>query len=80
MYQYHVIKNSIDKKRIAYGIKAMFFDGTKETEKLRIPDICSDFNTVTEIAALCTEEQLEPIHLLDVIRDMLWSRVIIETV
>ena len=75
LYQYLVIKGHIisdnNTKHITYGIKVLLFNGTHATEKLRIPDISTDYDAVTHVAALCTREQLDPIHLFDIIQDML---------
>ncbi len=75
MYLYLIIRGHTisddNTKHTTYGIKVLFFDGTLITEKLRIPDISTDYDMITHVAALCTNEQLDPIHLVDIVQDML---------
>ena len=75
MYLYLVIKEHIvsdnNTESITYGIKVLFCTCTHVTEKLRIHDISTDYDMITRIAALCTNEQLDPVHLPDIVQDMI---------
>lgn len=42
-----------------------------EAEVMVLPDVSTDFGFVLRLAGLFTEKQLDPVHLLDVIGDLL---------
>ena len=54
---------------IAYGISVY----CGEAELLRISDICADRCLVEDLCRRCTEGELDPIHIYEVIEDFLGS-------
>lgn len=53
----------------SFGIAAVCVTEDKQEELFRIPDVSVDESLVKRICDLCTAEQLEPIHIYDVIED-----------
>ena len=51
-----------------YGIRA---EGSGGEELLRVPDISTDRKTVEALAKRCTDGQLAPAQLFEVIEDLL---------
>ncbi len=51
---------------VSYGIRAVLASGEEATS---VSDVSPDFAFVQKLAALCTSEQLSPIHLHDVVED-----------
>lgn len=56
-----------DEEIITYGIAAL--QGNIILDY--IMDISDEYNSVLSLAELCTEEELDPIHIEDVVRDFL---------
>lgn len=52
---------------VSYGISIR----SVEDELAFVSDISTDFDKVRQLADLCTEQELDPIHLNDVIEDFL---------
>ena len=69
MYRYIAVKEKLYHKDIgtytSYGIKA-FKDGK---EVGFVSDVSVDRDFVEELVELCNTEQLDPIHLFDVVED-----------
>ncbi len=55
----------------AFGIRVLSTDTPQECEMLNISDISCDASKISRLAELCNELQLDPIHLHDVIDDIL---------
>lgn len=53
----------------SFGIRAFKVFGSTWMEVACVPDVSPDAALVAILAERCTEEQLEPCHLLDVIID-----------
>lgn len=70
-YRYVPVQQTIESEElgtyISYGISAR----TVEEEIFRISDVSTDFEKVRRLADLCTERELAPEHLGDVIEDFL---------
>ncbi len=69
-YTYVTVKESFKNEETeyaSYGISVL--DGDKEIS--RVSDISTDFEEVSKLATLCTEQELAPEHLGDVIEDFL---------
>ena len=52
---------------VTYGLSVR----TEEKEIAFVSDVCTDFDEVRELASLCTEKELDPDQLPDVIEDFL---------
>ena len=55
-------------EHIVYGIEAAAADGKIIMD---IPDVSTDFSTANKLVSLCNSENLDSIHLFDVIEDFL---------
>lgn len=76
MYQYQSIKEEFvsieNKKYTTYGILVACEDNsTSAVENNYIADVFTDYDKAKDFTKLCTAAQLEPIHLLDVLDDIL---------
>lgn len=54
-----------------FGLRVLQSRDGFEDEIMLLPDISTDFSFVLRLAALFTRKQLNPIHLLDVLEDLL---------
>ena len=52
---------------VTYGISVR----TVEDEIAFVSDVSTEFEEVQRLAALCTEQELDPLHLMDVVEDFL---------
>lgn len=71
MFQYLPIENEVSSPYIGryhtFGLQVF-----QEAEELMIlPDISTDFGFTLRLASLFTRKQLSPLHLLDVLEDLL---------
>lgn len=75
MFQYLPIQNKLYSPEIgayqSFGLRVLRVQEGKDEEIMIIPDISTDFSFTLRLASLFTEKQLDPIHLLDVIVDMI---------
>lgn len=55
----------------SYGLKVVVDKGDTEIFLLAVPDISTDSAFVAFLAETFEREQLEPLHLLDVLEDLL---------
>ena len=55
----------------AFGLRVLQNRNGFEDETMILPDISTNFPFVLRLAALLTRKQLSPIHLLDVMEDLL---------
>lgn len=55
----------------AFGLRVLLSQDGLEEEVMLLPDISTDFAFVLRLAGVLTQKQLAPIHLLDVIEDLL---------
>lgn len=56
-----------------YAIHAYTSTGCGWSYCLSVSDVSADFSAVQQLAQQCTDLQLEPVHLLDVVNDFLNS-------
>ncbi len=68
-----VLKDEESMAYTAYGIVVCSVENNEGKEVLRIPDVSADKSKVEELVELCNKEQLEPVHIYDVIEDCLYS-------
>lgn len=77
MYNYSVfvemLKNEDSVAYTAYGIVVCSMEDNERKEVLKISDVSADKSRVEELVDLCNKEQLEPVHIYDVIEDFLYS-------
>ena len=71
MFRYLPIENEVSSPYIGrhhtFGLRVF-----QEDEELMIlPDISTDFDFTLRLASLFTRKQLSPLHLLDVLEDLL---------
>ena len=55
----------------AFGLRVLRNEAGKDTELMILPDVSTDFNFTLHLASLFTKKQLDPLHLLDVLEDIL---------
>ena len=55
----------------SFGLRVFQNRNGREEELMCVPDISTDFFSVLHLAQLLTRNQLAPVHLLDVIEDVL---------
>ena len=72
MYLYTVIQDQMylpdTGKYLTYGIHV---EGSKGEELLTVSDISTDRKAVEDLAKRCTERQLHPVQMADIIEDLL---------
>ena len=61
------LKTEEHQSYVTFGISVR----TVEDEVTFISDLSTDFEAVSRLAELCTEQELDPVHLSDVIEDFL---------
>lgn len=75
MYLYHPHKESLYSPCLGHYVTyalCAYNDATDAQSLVQeVPDVSTDFCFVSGLAQLCTEHQLEPTHLLDVVEDTL---------
>lgn len=67
MYEYRVVETTAEDGSPIYGL-ALYINGR---QLCALPHLSADRQRMEQIAALCTKEQVEPIHMQDVAYDML---------
>lgn len=77
MYNYNifveVLKNEDSDAYTAYGICVCSMENNQRKEVLKVSDVSTDKEKVDNLVDLCNKEQLEPVHIYDVIEDCLYS-------
>ncbi len=75
MYRYlpvmEIVESEQQDKVVTCGIRVIQEADANTREIRYIPDIFTDIALGERFAALCTQEQLDPIHLLDAIEDFM---------
>lgn len=75
MFKYQAKKELLHHSDIgsytAYGITAFCVQGTQEIEVSHISDVFLNDKKACDFAQSCTQYQLDPIHLMDVIQNAL---------
>lgn len=75
MYQYLPIQNEIFSPDIGkyrtFGLRVLRIQDGEDQEIMILPDVSTDFSFTLRLASLFTEKQLDPLHLLDVLCDLL---------
>ncbi len=69
---YNVIKEKFENELLGeYMSFGIIVEDVDSNEINRISDISVEYDTVKYISDLCNELELEPIHLMDVVEDMI---------
>ena len=55
----------------AFGLRVLRSAGEEDREVMILPDVSTDFAFTLRLASLFTRKQLDPLHLLDVLEDLL---------
>lgn len=75
MYQYLPIQNEIFSPEIGkyrtFGLRVLRTRDGEDQEIMILPDVSTDFSFTLRLASLFTEKQLDPLHLLDVLYDII---------
>ena len=75
MYQYLPIQNEVFSPEIGtyqtFGLRVLRMQDGKDQETMIFSDISTDFLFILRLASLLTEKQLDPLHLLDVLSDII---------
>lgn len=75
MYQYLPIENEVFSpytgRYRAFGLRVMRTGGEEDEELMILPDISTDYGFILRLAGLFTRKQLDPLHLAEVIEDLL---------
>lgn len=75
MFLYLPMENEVNSPYIGqyrtFGLRVLRREAGVEQEVMILPDISSDFSFTLRLASLFTRKQLDPIHLLDVLEDLL---------
>lgn len=75
MFQYLPIEKEIDSPCIghyrSFGLRVLQSEGAEDQELMVLPDVSTDFEFTLRLASILTKKQLSPIHLLDVLEDLL---------
>lgn len=73
MYLYQTYEEKLNNpdigSYISFGIIVLSENNTHKEELFRVSDVSADKSFVENLASLCTKEQLDPIHIYDVIED-----------
>lgn len=75
MFQYLPIENEVYSPYIGpyrvFGLRILQSGERGEREVMVLPGVSSDFALVLRLAGLFTRRQLDPLHVVDVLEDML---------
>lgn len=75
MFQYLPIQNELFSPEIgtyrAFGLRVLRVRDGRDEEVMILPDVSTDFSFTLRLASLFTEKQLDPIHLVDVLLDLI---------
>lgn len=54
-----------------FGLRVLRSEAEEDRELMILPDVSTDFAFTLRLASLFTRKQLSPLHLLDVLEDLL---------
>lgn len=73
MFKYLSVREEVSNEEVGqyttFGIKGFEKVGFSWEERIYIPDVTLDKTAAEFLAKICTKEQLEPLHLEDVVID-----------
>lgn len=75
MYLYLLIENDMCSPYVGqyhtFGLRILQSENGEDEEIMVLPDVSTDFSFTLHLASLFTRKQLSPLHLLDVLEDLL---------
>lgn len=75
MFLYLSVESELDDPYIgryrAFGLRVLRSGADGEEELMVLPDVSTDFAFTLRLASLFTRKQLDPLHLLNVLEDLL---------
>lgn len=75
MFLYLPVENEVHSPYIGqyrtFGLRVLRSEKEVDTEVMTLPDVSTDFDFTLRLASLFTRKQLDPLHLLDVLEDIL---------
>lgn len=75
MFQYLPIESNLSApytgRYRTFGLRVLRCEPEGEQELMVLPDVSTDFGFTLRLASLFTTKQLDPLHLLDVLEDLL---------
>ena len=71
LHVFEIVESEEREKVPTCGIRVVKEEGDESKEIRYIPDVFTDLALGERFAALCTREQLDPIHLMDTIEDFM---------
>lgn len=76
-YRYVPVMETAESEELGKFVTYAISVRTAENEVARVSDVSTDFEEVRRLADLCTEQELDPEQILDVIEDFLGSENLI---
>ena len=75
MFQYIPIQSELFSPYLgryqSFGLRVLRIHCGQDEEIMLLPDVTTDFSFILRLASILTKKQLDPIHLLDIIEDLL---------
>lgn len=75
MFLYLPVENEVRSPYIGlyrtFGLRVLRSEKNIDTEVMTLPDVSTDFEFTLRLASLFTRKQMDPLHLLDVLEDIL---------
>ena len=75
MFVYLPIESAVESSCLGryrtFGLRVLRAEADHDRELMVLPDVSTDFGFTLRLASLFTRKQLDPLHLLDVLEDML---------
>ncbi len=77
MYLYQTYEEKLNHTDIgdytAFGIIVIIYNKDRKDELFKVSDVSVNKSIVDNMTKLCTHEQIDPIHIYDVIEDNIYS-------
>lgn len=74
MFQYRLFNETLNSSEIGeYKATGIMVLDENENELIKMSDVSTNEDDVKKVVDLCNQEQVEPIHLYDILEDFLWS-------
>lgn len=74
MFQYRLFNETLNSSEIGeYKTTGIMVLDENENELIKMSDVSTNEDDVKKVVDLCNQEQVEPIHLYDILEDFLWS-------
>ena len=74
MFQYRLFNETLNSSENGeYKTTGIMVLDENENELIKMSDVSTNEDDVKKVVDLCNQEQVEPIHLYDILEDFLWS-------